>query len=142
MTTYSIPVTTVTRTDMYGNDITLSIKGHPGNFHEPEELIASIAELIGPVIAAHAFPNVTRTEVADALVPYSEQYDEIRDKQRELQTAVESMQSSVHAARVEDAYRENAVRDYLDEQMLDWKVRDEIVRLMTVKQPDLIPPAA
>lgn len=142
MTNYSVPITSLSRTDMYGNEITLSIKGHPGNYRESDDLVAAMSEMIAPAIASHAFPSVTREDVADMLVPYSSDWQELRDVQGQLQTAVESMKASVHKQNEEDAYREYALREYLDELKLPASVHKKILLLLTTKQQDPVPPAA
>lgn len=142
------PTTTLNKTG-YGVEYTITVTGQPRSFAarpdpstERDMMIGDLAEMIAPVIAAHAFPNTTRSDVADALVPYSEEWEELREVQSRLQKAVEDVQSAVRIANVEDAYREWAVREYLNTLQLDRAVHSKIIRLLTTKQQDTVPPAA
>jgi hypothetical protein len=146
------PATTTLNREDHGVEYTITVTGIPRSYFgraydagtDREVMISSLAEMIAPVIAAHAFPNTTRTDVADTMAPYSEEHDELREKLSELALKLTDIQANMIAVAENDAYREKSVREYLDESKLPKGVQTKIIQLMASKviKQDPVPPAA
>lgn len=122
------------------SEIKISLTGpFPGDY---EGILHAFAELGMSALSAHAFPGVTTTDLADTLVHKSEQWRFARQQLNEVKDNLQDIQRQLRAQAEEDAYRENALRDYAE--TLQTGHRDKILLILTAKviKQDPIPSAA